>query len=339
MPIMTDSLSEIRDLLEKAHRVLLVSHVMPDGDTLGSALGLAWALRQRGLEVRLSCADTVPKPLRFMPGSQDYALRSRTDEEVIFVIDSSDLERIGRVYDAAAFAAVPVVNIDHHVTNLCFGNINWVEPKAATAELILELVRYLGIPLDARIATCLLTGLVTDTQCFRTHSTTADSLRAAGTLMDAGASLAAIVRAVFNHRSLPMLRLWGQALSNIQCSGGVLWTEISQDMLHRVGADEEASRGLANFLGTLDDAPVSVVLRELKGGLVDVSLRSSADVDVSKVALAFGGGGHAQAAGCLVKGTLAEVRERLLAALRQVLSAREPAGEPLATPKGPSGSL
>jgi len=335
---MTHSLSEIRGLVEKAHRVLLISHVMPDGDTLGSALGLAWALRKRGLEARLSCADPVPKQLRFLPGSREYAPRPKTDEDAILVIDSSDLERIGSIYDAEAFAAVPVVNIDHHVTNLHFGQINLVEPRAATAELILELVNYLDIPLDARIATCLLTGLVTDTQGFRIHSTTSDSLRAASTLMDAGASLAEIVEAAFNHRSLPMLRLWGLALASIQDSGGVFWTEISQDLLRRVGADQEASRGLANFLGTLDGAPISAVFRELQDGQVDVSLRSSVGVDVSRVALAFGGGGHTQAAGCLVRGALAEVRERLLAALRQALAAREPTVETLEAASGSSAS-
>jgi len=317
---MSRCLSEIKGLVERAHRALLIAHVMPDGDTLGSALGLAWALRKRGLIARVSCADAVPRQLRFLPGSQDYAPRPRTDEDLLFVIDSSDLARLGSVYDVAAFAAVPAVNVDHHVTNLHFGQINLVEPRAATAELILELIRYLEIPLDATIATCLLTGLVTDTLGFRTASTTPDSLRAAAELMDAGAPLAEIAEAAFNHRSLPMLRLWGLALSNIQGHDGVFWTEISQAMLRQVGADQEATRGLANFLRTLDGWPVSAVFREMEDGQVDVSLRSSGAVDVSAVALSFGGGGHVQAAGCVVEGALTEVRERVLDALHQALS-------------------
>jgi phosphoesterase RecJ-like protein len=319
---MMQSLSEIGDIVNRAHRVLLIAHAVPDGDTLGSALGLAWALRKRDIEARLSCADAVPRQLRFLPGWQDFAARPRTDEDAILVIDASDLERIGSLYDAAAFAAVPVVNIDHHVTNLHFGSTNLVQPKAATAELVLEVIRYLRIPLDATIATCLLTGLVTDTLCFRTNSTTADSLRVAALLVEAGAPLAQIADLAFNHRSLPMLRLWGRALANIQNADGVFWTEISQSLLRQVGADQEASRGLANFLGTVDEAPVSAVFRELEGGQVEVSFRSSAGIDISAVALSFGGGGHAQAAGCLLTGGLSEVRERVLAALRQAIVAQ-----------------
>jgi len=313
----TRTLSDIRHLLEQVQRVLIISHIMPDGDTLGSALGLAWALRARGIEARLSCADEVPPDFWFLPGVTDYAARTLTDEQAVLIVDSSDLERIGSIYGEAAFARVPVVNIDHHVTNLLYANINLVLPKASTAELILDLVTFLQVPLDLRIATCLLTGVVTDTRGFRTSNVTADTLRAAVRLVEAGASLSEISDAVFNHRSLDTLRLWGPALTNVQRRGGIVWSEISQDMLREAGVDISAAGGLVNFLSSFHEAQVAIVFRELEDGRVDVSMRAVPTLDVSQVALAFGGGGHPQAAGCTVVGALSDVRERIITALQE----------------------
>lgn len=323
-PLMTEAelaqaSQAIAEQLDRVQRVLVVSHVSPDGDTLGASLGMAWALRARGLSVRLACADPVPGDLRFLPGWDDYTQDGPAGEELILVIDASDLERIGRIYDAAAFDAVPVVDIDHHVTNLRFGNINYLAPKASTAELVLDLVTAWGIPLDKIIATCLLTGMVTDTRGFRTNSATAEVLRATVRLVDAGASLPAIMDAVFNHRPLELLRLWGLAMSAARVADGVLWLEVSQEMLRQAEATPAAAKGLVNFMSTFDGPCVTAVFRELESHQVEISLRSRPSVDVSGVALAFGGGGHPQAAGCTVAGRLADVREKMLAALQVAL--------------------
>lgn len=320
-PLMTEAelaqaARAIAEQLERVERVLVVSHISPDGDTLGSSLGLAWALRGRGLSVRLACADPVPPELNFLPGHEAYTADRPGDEQLILVVDASDLERIGRIYQAEAFAAVPVVNIDHHVTNLRFGDINYLDPKASTAELILDLLTAWGLPLDKVTATCLLTGMVTDTRGFRTNSATAEVLRATVRLVDAGASLPAIMDAVFNHRPMELLRLWGQVMTSAQVTDGVLWVEVSQEMLRQTQSTPAAAKGLANFMSTFDGPCVTVILRELETRQVEVSFRSRPSVDVSGVALAFGGGGHPQAAGCLVSGRLSDVRARVLAALQ-----------------------
>ncbi len=306
----------IAEHLGRVERVLVVSHISPDGDTLGSSLGLAWALRGRGLSVRLACADPVPPELHFLPGHEAYTADGPGDEQLILVVDASDLERIGRVYRADRFAAVPVVNIDHHVTNLRFGDLNYLDPKASTAELILDLLTAWGAEIDKIVATCLLTGMVTDTRGFRTNSATAEVLRATVRLVDAGASLPAIMDAVFNHRPLELLRLWGLAMAAAQVADGVLWVEVSQEMLRQAQATPAAAKGLANFMSTFDGPCVTVILRELETRQVEVSFRSRPSVDVSGVALAFGGGGHPQASGCLVSGRLRDVRDRVLAALQ-----------------------
>jgi bifunctional oligoribonuclease and PAP phosphatase NrnA len=314
------NLQPIKVALERAQRVLIVSHVMPDGDTIGSALGLAWALRSRGMEVRLACADPVPALLRFLPGAEAFADRGRSDEQVVVAVDCSDQGRMGHAFEHAILQDVPLINIDHHVTNTLYGTYNHVSETAATAELVLEVIAFLGIPLDERaaglpIATCLLTGIITDTRCFRTHNTTPHALRAALKLIEVGASLTDVTDAIYNHLPLAMLRLWGPALAQVQQTGDIVWTEVTLAMLRAAELGPEASDGLVNYLSTFHEARVAMVLQEQEDGRVDVSLRSVPAVNVAVVARALGGGGHTQAAGAMLPGPLTAVRERVLAML------------------------
>jgi len=314
--------NDIRGLVGACRRALIISHVMPDGDTIGSGLGLSWALCKRGIETRLSCADRVPDSLRFLPGSDEYSRCTRTDEDVVFIVDCSDLQRIGDHHDIEAIQRGPIVNIDHHITNTRYGTINRIEGTAATTQLILDVITELEIELDAKIATCLLTGLVTDTRGFRTYTTDATAMAAATRLMDAGAPLAQVTDAVFNHHSMATLRLWGPAFTRAQLRGEVLWTEITQELLHESGTAMADATGLVNFMSSLHKPRVAIVFREMGPRTVDVSMRSTPDVDVSQVAFALGGGGHRQAAGCQIEGTVPEVRERVLDMLHEIMSDR-----------------
>jgi bifunctional oligoribonuclease and PAP phosphatase NrnA len=319
---------EIVQAILRGRRALIIAHVMPDGDAIGSALGLAWGLRQLGMEAQVACADPVPEELRFLPGAEEFALRHKpADHDILLVVDASDIDRVGDLYDEERFAGsgplrATVINIDHHVTNTHFADLEIVEPRSSTAELVLELLQELGVSLDKTIATCLLTGIVTDTRCFRTSNTEAVTMHAAMQLMEAGASLSHITDAVFGHRPMAVVRLWGPALNQATLSGGVLWTEISQELLRQTRASEEDSSGLVNFLSEIHEARVAVVLREVAGAgpnaTIDVSIRAKPGVDVSGVALRFGGGGHPQAAGCQVTGALTEVRQEIVQALQKV---------------------
>ena len=343
MSMKMNSLSEIGRLVDRAERVQIIAHVQPDGDTVGAALALGWALRTRGIDAALGCADPVPRELRFLPGSESFSTRIRGDGDLVLVIDCSSIDRVGHLHDAQTFASLPVVNIDHHETNTRFGDLNLVAHKAATVELVLELILHLGIALDATIATCLLTGLVTDTRCFRTSNTTTETVRVAHHLMEAGASLPAITDALYNHETMAMIRLTGAAFSISRLSGGIVWTQISQETLQSTGSDMSDSSGLVNALAACDEARVAAVFREMGEGRVDVSLRSRPGYDVSAVALSFGGGGHLQAAGCQVDGTLAEVSERVLVELQRLVArgvdadgGRELSAQPLPTSVCPS---
>lgn len=314
------SLNELRKALRDVQRVLIVSHVDPDGDTIGSALGLAWALRARGLTVSLACQDPLPDEVGFMPGVDAFRDVGRTDEQLVIAVDASDLRRMGKRFAEGGPLGCPLVVIDHHETNAGYGDLNLIADVPATALLVLEIVDALDVPLDATIATCLLTAIITDTQGFRTSNTTPEALEAAQRLMRAGAPLAQINQWVFSRRAAATLPVWGAALSSATLAAGVLWAELPLAILRANGIGGEASSGLVNFFNTVREARVAAVFTEKPDGLIDVSLRSKPGVDVSAVALAFGGGGHAQAAGCQVPGSLSDVRQRIVAALQAAVA-------------------
>ncbi len=315
--------SEIRAILERCRSALLISHVNPDGDTLGAALALAWALRGRGMVARLSCADPIPTALQFMPGAAGYGVRSRTDEDCVISVDAADLPRMGEVYDAARDGDVPLLVIDHHVTNPCYGTVNFVDERTSTAELVLELIDYLGITIDETIATCLMTGLVTDTQGFRTSNTSASTFETAGRLVVAGADVQAIMRAAFKQRTVESLAVWGQALAGARFETGILWASITRDMMSGNGSREDTVSGLVSLLATVEAARIAAVFHQIDEDHVEVGLRSVPGVDVAVVARRFGGGGHPQASGFTASGVLEKVAAALLPALREAASATD----------------
>ena len=322
-----DDVAALWALLQRAQRLLLVAHINPDGDTIGCTLGLAWALRDLGKECIVACAGPMPAYLGFLPGYADFRSEVSGRYDLILGIDFSSPDRMGAVYQPAVFAHTPLVNIDHHLTNTRFGTINIVETQAAsTAEIVFALLRAWGLPITPTIALCLLTGVFTDTQGFRTPSTTPQSLGVAMQLLEAGASLPTLVEAVYNRKSPQTLRLWGQALSDFRSFsspvGHVVWATVTQDMLRRNHVAEDEVQGLVSFLrGTVGTA-VAILFVESPDSKVKVEFRSAPAVDVSGIAFRLGGGGHRNAAGCTLPGQLAAVEERVLATVEQEFSSQ-----------------
>ena len=304
--------------ISDADRVLAICHVSPDGDAIGSLLGLGLALQKMGKRVVMACSDPVPVMYRHLPHWDEIVRSPSGDFDLVVSLDCSDLERLGKAYDAAALAGVPIVNIDHHATNVNFGVVNWVDTTAAaTAQMLARLLDVLGVPLDREIATCLLNGILTDTLGFRTPSTTPQVMETAIELMNAGASLSQLTDRIFNHRPLATIRMWSMALQNLHLEGRVLWSQITQDIRRYVGYEENGDAGLVKFLNTANEADIAVVFDEMADGRVNVSMRAGPGYDVSQVALALGGGGHPQAAGCTLFGPLEEVREKVLSLLHR----------------------
>jgi phosphoesterase RecJ-like protein len=309
------------EAIRAAQRIYVLTHSEPDGDAVGSLLGLGWALRALGKDTVLACSDPVPPPFQFLPGSSLVTDKKAVNSDLVIALDASDLPRLGRLFDPARFGSAPVLVIDHHVTNGRFGRVNLIDPTAAsTAELILDLIDRLGVVVNVDIATCLLTGILTDTRSFRTSNTTTRSLQAAMRLMEVGAPLAEINRQVFDSKPLVALKVLGRALADLRVDGRIVWTEVTQAMLAECGASTGNGGGVVNVLSGTRDADVAVVFREQPDGKIEVGIRSVPGINIADVAVSFGGGGHPQAAGCILPGPLSEARLRVLTELKRSLN-------------------
>ena len=296
-------------------------HVAPDGDALGSLTGLGRALRQLGLSPILACADAVHPSFDYVPGIEAVTQDVAAPFDLVIALDCSDLQRVGRFVELPGFDQRPLVNVDHHVTNVNFGDVNLVDPEASsTAEVVLHLLDHLEVQLDGPLATSLLIGIVTDTRGFRTSNVTPSVMEAALRLMEAGASLPYVSQYGLDRRPMMAVRLWGSALADLRFEHGIIWTTIPLEMRREIGYQGNGDAGLASFLISADEAQVSVVFVEQQDGSIDVGLRAMPGFDVAQLALRFGGGGHALAAGFGIQGPLDEVEQRVLDALRADLA-------------------
>ncbi len=315
-----DLFEAIYQQMEPARRLLLVTHEAPDGDAIGSLLGLGRLVQSQGKELTLACADPVPTLYNWLPGSEQVARQPDGLYDLVISLDCSDERRMGKVY-SQDLAALPLINIDHHITNTRFGTINWVDPSAvATAQMVLALAEAMHWPLTQPVAVCLLTGIVTDTRSFRTLNVDQAAMRAVLRLVEAGASLGQIAHRALDQRPLAAVRLWGQVLNELHLEDGILWTEVTCAMRRRWSLSEDGDSGLANFLVGVREANVVLVFTEREDGTVDVGMRAAPGLDVAQVALKLGGGGHPQASGCTLTGDLVQVRERVLAEVRASLA-------------------
>jgi phosphoesterase RecJ-like protein len=315
-------LRQIDELIQGARRMLLVTHVAPDGDAIGSLLGLGWLLKALGKGLTLTCEDPVPAPYTWLPGSDEIVRRGSGSYDLVISLDCSDQRRTGHVLDDGMLG-LPLVNIDHHITNTGFGTVNWVDPSvAAASQMILTMAEALGWGVTQPAAVCLLNGLVTDTRGFRTGNVSAVVLRSALRLMDAGAPLNEITWRVLDQRPLASVRLWGEAIEGLHLEHEILWTVITRAMRQRWGSSngEDGYSGLANFLSGVREAQVTVVFTERDDGTIDVGMRSIPGCDVSQAAVRLGGGGHPQAAGCTLEGELSAAEARVLDEIRRSLA-------------------
>ena len=317
-------------LLRQARHIVAITHTAPDADAIGGVLGLTLALRSMGVRVTPACSDDIPSQSRTLPGSADLVSRVPARPDLIVALDCADRERMGPIATAPDWQDVPVVNIDHHVTNTRFGQVNWIDTRAtATSEIVLTLIDHLDIPLTADIATNLLHGIVGDTLGFRTPHTTPRALACAMRMMDAGADLAETMDQLFNRRAYSQISLWAAALGGMKLEPAlhpdrarVLWTQISREMRQACGSPDWGNSGLSSFLISADEADVAAVLTEKDDGQIDVSLRSKRGFDVSGVAQTLGGGGHPLAAGTTLDGPLDEAVKRVVSALQAVRYAK-----------------
>lgn len=308
----------------------IFSHVDPDGDAIGSSLGLAWALRERGCGVVVINESPLPANLAFLPGAETVRRPDavRGPFGAVIVLDCSSLERLGPNAAGLVAPGAAIACVDHHVGSAGFGDPRLVVPEAsATAELIHDLLDACQMPLTPEAAQCLYTGLASDTGAFRYQNTTPKALRLAARLVDHGAKPSQVADWLYAKRSAGSLRILGLALASLEsrANGQVSALTISRGMFDRAEASSEDADGIVQYAKSLTGARVGVLFQEFAPGQVRLSLRSDGTVDVNEVAGQFGGGGHRVAAGARLEGELSAVRESVLGALEHALNGGSPA--------------
>jgi len=309
-----------------AHSILLVAHTAPDGDAIGSLLGLAESLRPMGKDITAVVDEGVPDKLSFMPRSETVLAEISTGEfDLMIAVDSSDVERIGKAGAYGLAHSRTVINLDHHPTNTRFGDIHLIVPQAvAAAEVVFDFLHYLNCEIPEDAAYALLTGLITDTRGFRISATNSRTLEIAQALVRKKAPLSRIMAYTLNSRSYAEVELWKLVLPSVQLDKGLIHATVTQNNIAEAGLDTIGDSGLVNYLVEVDEAKVSVVFRELPDNQVEISFRSKSGYDVATLALRLGGGGHRQASGCTLKGSLEELRRRVLPLAHQVIAEGRP---------------
>lgn len=313
-------LSSAARMIAEAQRLLFFLHISPDGDSIGSTLAMVRSLRQVGKTAIAVGVDPVPRIYRFLAGWNTlfvpfYEVEGEWDLAVF--LDCGDLKRVG--------AAQPLVgrarhnlNIDHHTTNEAYGEYNFLDfSAAAVGEVAYRLLRELNYPIDTDAATCIYTSIVTDTGGFRYDSTGPNTHRIAAELIELGIKPYEVTSAVFENESLARLGLLSRALGTIQHDplGRVAWITVTREMMEQAGAHDEDTEGIVNYARSIAGVEVGLLFREGDDGHIRVNMRSRRRVDVGRVALQFGGGGHARAAGCTVVSTMDEASDRIIKAI------------------------
>jgi len=311
--------------LTRSRRVLLTTHTHPDGDAIGSLLALGLILERMGKAIAMVDEDPIPAIYRFLPEVERITRRVPADLEfdAAVVLDCGSLQRIGAV--AEAVAAVPVVvNIDHHVTNKAFGALRLVDPDAcATAEIIYRIIREMRAPIDKIVAAAIYTGIFTDTGSFRFANTNLEAFTICREMVALGVDPYQVAKHVYGTYSLGRIKLLNMALDSIElaANGKMTIMTLSQEMLRETRTQPEDGDGLINYARRIEDVRVAALIQELNSGQENhyhVSLRSDGSVDVARIALARGGGGHVSAAGFSVTAPLADVKADLLQLAEQL---------------------
>ena len=313
-------LSQVVELIEKKDRFAITSHVRPDGDSLGSSLGLYWLLRALDKDVEVTMRDTAPHAYQQLPGAAAIRVTPSVDRpyDAVFVIECSDIDRPGLIDLEKQF----VVNIDHHSTTALFGAINWIDSTAsAVGEMIYNLCKATGVRVTKEIAECVYTALLTDTGSFHYSNTTERTFKIASELVRTGVKPAKTAEAIFGSYQWPKIELLSLVLATAKRdeTGHIAWMEQTLEMQEQTRASEEDADGFVNYPLSVGEVEATALFKECSPGVYRTSLRSKGDVNVAKVAEQFGGGGHRNAAGCTLKGNLESVERQVVPLLQDAI--------------------
>ncbi|MEI8313814.1 MAG: bifunctional oligoribonuclease/PAP phosphatase NrnA [Verrucomicrobiota bacterium] len=323
---MTDLCHEITDIMRREQSFLILNHYRPDGDAIGSQLALTMVLQGLGKTVEAWNDDEVPAKFKFLPGANLITRPPATPKafDVVITLDTSTWQRVGTAADKIA-GKKHFINIDHHVSNEKFAQLNWIVPAApASGQIVFDLIKRGGFTLTPEIAQCLFAAISTDTGSFMFGNTTASCLRAAAELVETGINVGELSRHVYESYPYARLRMLQMALADLKLTDhkhtAYFW--LTNDMFTNSGAKREDTEGLIDFARAIEGVVVALLFEELEEvGKFRVSFRSkNPKVDVNSIARHFGGGGHREAAGARLTGLPKEIETKVLAAVTAALA-------------------
>lgn len=296
--------------LREQENILILCHQSPDGDTLGSGYALYYALRDMGKQARVTCSDPIPPQFLYLTPETmpDF------EPDCVVAVDVADPQLLGATL--SCWADGVDLCIDHHPSNRMYAKRTYLVPQAAaTAQIMVDVIRALGVAIQKPIANGIYTGLCTDTGCFQYSNVSAATLRVAADMIDAGADAYEINRAMFGVKSRARIAMEREVLDTLTYAKGgkIALIVVTKEMLDRTGARESELDGLSSIPREIEGVEVGITLREKEGGY-KVSMRTVIGIDASQVCSVFGGGGHARAAGCFLTGSLKECKEKIVAA-------------------------
>jgi phosphoesterase RecJ-like protein len=322
----TQAAPAVRAALQRASRVLILTHINPDGDAVGSLLGAWHALRSWGIEAFPLASSDLPRYACWLPGIESVQVyrpgMPLPPFDLVLMLDTASLARVGKIYDehAATLLAAPVLIVDHHVTNDGADGINLINPgSASTCELLYRLFCALELPISSETASCLLLGVVTDTQSFQTSATRPASLRVAADLLELGADHARLIREVYFALPMNSAELIGRALNAMRHDDEIAWTTVTYEMMQATGAEDEAADEVVRFMQRVAGVRALALFKERSNGTTKISLRSVAPINVAQLAKRWGGGGHAQASGATLMMPPPQAEAEVLPALRALV--------------------
>jgi len=309
--------------IENAKNIVLISHVNPDGDALGSSLSMYSVLKKMGKNVKVvNMTKPLPAYLDFLPGFEKVTDKLPKNVDLMISFDCGSFDRLG-IDEKPAF----LINIDHHISNTNYGDINIIDPSAAsTSQVVFEMLKANGAEIDSDSALCMYTALVTDTGSFQYESVNERVFQIASELVGYGAKPDYVAKMLFQRDRLSRLRLLAKAYDTIElcCEGKVAFVEVTREMMEITGAIKEDTDTIVNGVRAIATVEVACMLREDEEG-IKISLRSKNYADVSKVAVKYGGGGHIRAAGATIKGEFdfEKVKETIKKDLKEIIKAEQ----------------
>jgi phosphoesterase RecJ-like protein len=311
--------TKIQCLLTRSDTPLILSHIRPDGDAIGSIIGLSLALQKAGKKPQMVLTDGLPRKFRFLTGAEQISRRIKGNYDLVVTLDCADKKRVGSPTELPDVH----INIDHHITNELYAETNLVIPEQpATTAILAEYLPLWGFTIDKDVANALLMGMITDSIGFSTSNVTPRFLHLAADLMEKGADLPSLYHQALTAQSLPASIIWGNALSRIKSEGNLAWTTITLKDRTNAAYQGRDDADLTNHLSLLEKIDIAVLFNEQKDGKVKVSWRSNAKFDVSKIAMRFDGGGHPPAAGAEITGGLETVMELVLGKTKEFMQGK-----------------